>query len=105
MKILFDTCVPRPLRRELPSHSVVRAQEQGWGELRNGDLLNVAEHAAFDLFVTSDKNLRYQQHLSGRRIAILVLPSNAWPTLREMASAIAAAVDAMQPGEYREILK
>ena len=49
MKILFDTYVPRPLRGALPSHSVVRAQEQGWGELRNGDLLNAAEHAVFAL--------------------------------------------------------
>ena len=104
MKVLFDTCVPRPLRRELPSHSVVRAQELGWGELRNGDLLNAAELESFDLFVTADKNLRYQQHLPGRRIGILVLPTNAWPKLLKMAAAIAEAVDAMHPGEFRELV-
>ena len=83
MKILLDTCVPRPLQQCLPTHhQVFRAQQQGWGELRNGDFLNAAESAAFELFVTADKNLRYQQRLTGRRIAILVLPSNAWPILR-----------------------
>ncbi len=83
---------------------MIRAQQQGWGELRNGDLLNAAESAAFDMFVTADKNLRYQQQLIGRRIAVLVLPSNSWPILREMTSAIVEAVDSMKPGNYREIL-
>lgn len=104
MKILFDTCVPRPLQQYLAAHEVVRAQQQGWGELRNGDLLNAAESAAFELFITADKNLRYQQQLIGRRIAVLVLPSNSWPILRELTSAIAEAVDTMEPGDYHEML-
>lgn len=103
MKILFDTCVSRPLQQCLTTHQVIRAQPQGWGELRNGDLLNAAESAAFELFVTADKNLRYQQQLTGRRIAVLVLPSNSWPILRELTSAIAEAVDTMKPGDYHEI--
>lgn len=104
MKILFDTCVPRPLQQCLAAHQVIRAQQQGWGELRNGDLLNAAESADFELFVTADKNLRYQQQLSGRRIAVLVLPSNSWPILLDMTSVISDAVDKMKPGDFREIL-
>ena len=74
--ILFDTCVPRPLRNCLAGHNVRRAQQQGWGGLKNGELLRAAEVDGFEVFVTSDKNLSYQQNLSGRQIAILVLPTN-----------------------------
>lgn len=102
MNVLFDGCVPRPLRRFLPGHAVKTAPELGWGALRNGDLLREAE-AQFDSFLTADQNLRYQQNLTGRRIAILVLTTNDWTVLRNHTKRIATAVDAMLPGSYREL--
>ncbi len=103
MKILFDTCVPRPLFRALVGHEVKRAQELGWGELRNGNLLTATENADFDVFITADQNLGYQQHLQGRRLAILLLPTNSWPLLRKMTDAIAQAVNDLRLGDYREL--
>lgn len=102
--VLLDTCVPRPVRNGLSAHNVRRAQEQGWGTLKNGELLNAAEQSGFDVFVTSDKNLQYQQNLKDRVIAIVVLPTNDWSTLRSRMTEIANAVDTIQPGEYQEVL-
>ena len=102
MNVLFDGCVPRPLRRFLPGHTVKTAPELGWGALKNGDLLRVAEEQ-FDLLLTADQNLRYQQNLKGRRIAILVLPTNDWTVLRKHTEHIAIAVDGMTPGSFREL--
>ncbi len=103
MKVLFDVNMPRPLRRELPGHEVVTAQTMGWGELVNGDLLQAAEKEGFDAFVTSDRNLRYQQNLTSRRIAILVVPSNNLRVLAQMTATIRAAVDQLKPGDYVEL--
>ena len=103
MKVLFDVNMPRPLRRELPSHEVITAQTMGWGELVNGDLLQAAEKEGFDAFVTADRNLRYQQNLAIRRIAILVVPSNNLRVLARMASTIRSAVDQLKPGDYIEL--
>jgi len=75
MRILFDQGTPAPLRNALTPHIVETAYEKGWSNLSNGDLLNAAENNLFDLFVTTDQNLRYQQNLSGRKLAILVLPT------------------------------
>ena len=77
MRILFDQGTPAPLRHALAGHSVETAYERGWSNPSNGALLNAAEDASFDLFVTTDQNLRYQQDLAGRRLAILVLPTPA----------------------------
>jgi hypothetical protein len=76
MKILFDHGTPAPLRRSLTAHVVATAYEMGWAELNNGALLTAAK-AAFDIFVTTDRNLRYQQNLGGRQLAILILPRTA----------------------------
>jgi predicted nuclease of predicted toxin-antitoxin system len=103
MKVLFDVNMPRPLRRELPGHEVVTAQAMGWGELVNGDLLQAAEKEGFDAFVTADRNLRHQQNLTGRRIAILVVPSNNLRVLARIASAIRSAVDQLKSGNYVEL--
>lgn len=81
MKILLDACTPRPLRRYLPHHAVQTAQEMGWGQLKNGALLDQAE-ARFDAFITTDRNLKYQQGVPRRTLAIRVLPTNDWPTIR-----------------------
>lgn len=102
MRILFDQGTPLPLRHTLTAHGVETAWQRGWAELSNGDLLAAAEAACFDLLITTDQNLRYQQNLSDRRIAILVLMVVNWPVLQPHATSIAPVVDAMQPGEYRE---
>jgi hypothetical protein len=73
MQILFDQATPVPLRRHLHGHTVRTAAQQGWATLKNGDLLVAAEAAGFDLLLTTDKNIRYQQNLAGRKIAIVVL--------------------------------
>lgn len=69
--ILFDNNVPRGLARALAAHTVVEARERGWHLLKNGDLLQAAEDAAFDVFITSDKNIQHQQNLTKRKLAIL----------------------------------
>jgi len=102
MRILFDQGTPAPLREHLPGHSVETAYEKGWSALRNGELLAKAE-ATFDLLITTDRNLRHQQNLAGRRIAILVLPTTSWPRLQKITPEIAAAVDSLKPGQYVEI--
>ncbi|WP_395748437.1 DUF5615 family PIN-like protein [Prosthecobacter sp.] len=102
MKILLDACVPMPLRRHLGDHSVEHASRRGWQEVKNGELLKLAE-AEFDLFITSDKNLGYQQNIAVRKIAILVLWTNDWPSLMTRAKEIEDAVNSMSPAEFREL--
>ena len=102
MKILFDHGTPAPLRRALAGHEVVTAYEMGWAELNNGDLLAAAE-PVFDAFITTDQNLRYQQNLSGRRLAILVLPTTSWPRLQRHLREISAALASLHPGDFREL--
>ena len=102
MRILFDQGTPVPLRFHLAGHDVSTAYELGWSTLTNGDLLAAAE-TRFDLLVTTDRNLRHQQNLPSRRLGILVLPSANWPRLSGRVGVIQQAVDAMGPGEYREL--
>lgn len=90
------------MRQLLAAHSVSTAFEMGWSGLGNGALLAVAE-SAFDVLVTTDKNLRYQQDLAGRNLAILVLPTTSWPTIRLHAAQVVAGIDALRPGEYLEL--
>ena len=98
MKILFDANTPAPLARFLRGHEVVRADELGWQGLKNGALLDAAEQARFDLLLTCDQNVRYQQNFASRKLALVILSSNHWPTLRRIAARIATAVDFVQPG-------
>lgn len=102
MKILFDHGTPAPLREELTGHTVQTAYEMGWAQLSNGELLNAAE-AAFEAFITTDKNLRYQQNLAGRRLAILVLPTTSWPKIRGHCSVVQTAVANLRPGDFIEL--
>ena len=102
MRILFDQGTPAPLRDHLPGHSVETAYEKGWSSLRNGELLIKAE-AEFDLLITTDRNLRHQQDLPMRKLAIVVLPTTSWPRLERMAREIAAAVNSLQSGQYLEL--
>ena len=90
MRVLFDQGTPAPLRGALTAHAVSTAYEMGWSTLSNGDLLDAAE-AQFDAFVTTDQNLRYQQNLAGRRLAILVLPFSSWPRLQSQSRSCASS--------------
>lgn len=103
MKILFDANTPAPLARFLRGHEVVRADELGWQGLENGALLDAAEQAGFDLLLTCDQNVRYQQNLTRRKLALLILSSNHWPTLRPVAARIATAVDFVQTGQILKV--
>ena len=103
MKILFDNGTPNPIARSLIGHQVAFARQIGWHELKNGELLQQAEDAGYELLLTSDKNLRYQQNLSARRIAVLVLGNQQWPDVSLHLERIAAAVNSATPGSYLEI--
>ena len=93
MKILFDANAPASLAHFPRGHEVVRADELGWQGLENGALLDAAENAGFDLLLTCDRNVRYQQNFTSRKLALVVLSSNHWPILRRVAARIASAVD------------
>jgi hypothetical protein len=103
MKILFDQGTPAPLRHAFTGHEISTAHEMGWSNLNNGDLLTAAE-GLFDALITTDRNLRYQQNLSGRRLRILVLPTTSWPKLQRHVARIVDTVTKMQEAEYRELL-
>jgi len=103
MRILFDQGTPVPLRIALSPHIVETVFERGWSRLKNGELLDRAEVEQFDVLVTTDQKLRYQQNLASRGIAILVLTTTSWPRLRRHTSLVAAAADALVAGEYREL--
>ena len=103
MRILFDHVTPSGVARFLRGHTVIKARELGWDTLANGDLLAEAERADFDVVLTADKSMRYQQDLRGRRIALVVLGTPQWPVVRLYGEKIAAAVDAATPGSYTEV--
>ena len=102
MRILFDQGAPVPLKLHLTGHHVETAYELGWSRLTNGDLLAAAE-GRFDALVTTDRNLRHQQSLAGRKLAVLVLPTTSWPRLQKQIQAIVSALSALKPGEYLEL--
>ena len=93
MRILFDHDVPRPLRRHLPGHEVDTARQRGWEELRNGDLLDEAEQEGYEVFITADQKIPYQQNLDRRPFGVVVLLSNNWPQVRENTTAVQSALE------------
>ena len=99
MKILFDHCTPAPLRRHLAGHVVDTANERGWSTMRNGNLLDRAEADGYDLLITTDQDMRYQQNLSRRRLAVLLLLNNSWPRIQHHIDAITEAIPQTQPGQ------
>jgi hypothetical protein len=103
MRVLFDQATPVLIRPHLEGHTVHTAAEQGWDQFKNGDLLSAAEAAGFEVLLTTDKNMRYQQNLSARKIAIVVLGHQQWPKLRLFLERVVAAVNAVQPGSYVEV--
>ena len=104
MLVLFDNGTPRSLARYLiAEHTVTEARARGWDELENGDLLAEAERAGFEVLITTDKNLRYQQNLAGRKLAVVVLGQGRWRLLEIHVEKIIAAVSAATPGSYTEV--
>ena len=104
MRIVFDKNVPVGVRRFLGEHEVRTFVETAWhAQLENGELLRAAESAEFDVMITADQNIRYQQNLEGRQLALIVLGSNIWPIVRDHERAIVAAVGGAKPGSYQFI--
>jgi hypothetical protein len=103
MLILFDHGTPRSISRWLLGHTVVEAVARGWDTLANGELLTVAEEAGFDLLLSTDKNIQYQQNLKGRRIAIVILGNSQRPAVHRYMDRVVAAVNAAMPGSYTEV--
>jgi predicted nuclease of predicted toxin-antitoxin system len=104
VRVLFDQGTPVPLRRFLQAHHVETAFERGWNRLANDALLEVAERERFQVLVTTDQNLRYQQNLAGRTIAVVALTSTSWPRIRQVVTHVREAVDSAQPGTIREVV-
>lgn len=102
MKIVFDENVPWPLRNLMPHHDVTSVQKEGLGGMENGELLASLD-GNFDIFILCDKNLRYQQNLLGRRIAIIELPTNRWPVLKDLTSEIDDAIAGSSAGSYSTV--
>jgi len=98
LKVLFDQNVPRPLQRYLAAHDVQRLDQLGWSELKNGQLLEVAEDAGFEVLLSGDKRLRSEQNMAGRRIAVVCMSDNHWPILKDHVAAVEDAIARAQPG-------
>ena len=92
-----------PLRHFLPHHEVATAYERGWARLKNGELLSAAEANGFEVLVTTDSNLKYQQNLKSRRIAVVVLTTTSWPRIQKAIMKVVRAVDAAIEWNYTEV--
>jgi hypothetical protein len=103
MRILFDHGTPSGIAKSLTGHEVTEAIERGWDKISNGDLLKVAEAAGFELLLTTDKGIRYQQNLTCRRIAIVVLGNSTWRLVRRHLDQVASVVNAATPGSYSQV--
>lgn len=105
MRILFDQGTPVPLRRCLSGHVVTTAYELGWSTVTNGDLIRLAEQEGYELLITTDTNIRYQQNLNERTIAILVLSTTSWwPRIRQVTERVQATIALINTGDYEELL-
>lgn len=103
MRVLFDQGTPVPIRKALRGHTVKTARQQGWSTLANGNLLDAAEEAGFDVLLTTDTNLPYQQNLEGRKIALAILSRNRWSLVRPLIEQIVASVNAAKPETFTVI--
>lgn len=103
MRILLDNGTPRGVAAALSGHSVEEARSRGWDALKNGELLTAAEAAGFDVFLTTDRNIRYQQNLSGRKIAVVVLGKTRWKLIKMRLAEVSAAVASASPGSVTEV--
>jgi hypothetical protein len=100
LRILFDKNVPYQLRPYLVTHNVRIVAEEGWARLTNGDLLKAAEDHGFNVLVTADQSLEYQQNLKGRKLALVVLSTNHIGVLEKHPEKLVSAVDAATEGSY-----
>ncbi|HET6217161.1 MAG TPA: DUF5615 family PIN-like protein [Acidobacteriaceae bacterium] len=103
MKVLFDHNVPHKLRHFMAAHDVTTADEMGWSELENGQLLRAAQAAGFAVMITGDKNLSSQQNLERVELALIVLSTNNWNVLKQHALSVLEAVDAARPGSFQVV--
>ena len=103
MRVLFDQGTPDPLRHLLTQHEVTTAYERGWSTLSNGELLDAAEKDGYAVLVTTDSNLRYQQNLGRRRIAVIVLSTPSWPRIQRASASVLQAIERATPGGYAEV--
>jgi hypothetical protein len=103
VKVLFDQGTPAPLRKALIGHEVETAFERGWSTLQNGQLIAAAEAAGFEVFVTTDQSLKYQQSLAARSIGIVVLLTTSWPRIERQLPRVVKAVDESAPAGYTEV--
>src|SRR5262249_46313023 len=103
MRVLFDNGTPRGVAAALKDHVVDEARARGWDALRNSELLDAADAAGFDVFLTTDRNIRHQLNLAGRRIAVVVLSKGRWRLIKQKLPDIAAAVAAATPGSLTEV--
>src|ERR1700732_1928734 len=103
MRVLFDQAIPVPISTFLIGHTVRTGAQQRWDTLKNGELLTVAEEAGFEVFLTTGKNMRHQQNMAGRTIAIVVIGVQQWPALQPHVALVVAAVNAATPGSFTEV--
>ena len=104
MNIFFDQGVPAPLRTYMSEYSVDTAFEKGWHQLKNGDLLNHVEQSHYDIFITTDQNLKYQQSLAHRKVSIIVLSTTSWPKIKLETRLIIEAVNRANSNSFEEII-
>ena len=102
VKILLDECVPWPMHKIFVGHECTAVKECGWGGIKNGELLQLAE-GNFDVFITADQNIRYQQNLAGRRIPIIELSTNNLRRVLASSALLHSAVATIKPGEFRQL--
>jgi hypothetical protein len=100
LRILLDENLPTALSHLIVGHHVTAAFEMGWAGISNGDLIAAAEVEGFEVLITADQNIRYQQNLIGRRLILIVLSTNIWPIIRANPAPILAAVEQVRPGDY-----
>jgi hypothetical protein len=106
VRVLLDHNLPHKLRTDveaLTEDQIVTASYIGWGDLKNGELLRAAEEGGFEILVTGDQSLLYEQNVSGRQLAIIALSTNNWPIVKNYIPQILAAVDSAVPGSFQAV--
>jgi hypothetical protein len=103
IRILLDQNAPFGLRRLLLGHDVAKAASLGWSTIQNGDLIRAAEEAGFAVLITCDRNIRHQQNLTGRQLALIELTTNQWATIRDNIAEVLTVIETATPGSYATI--
>jgi hypothetical protein len=103
LRVLFDKNVPYLLRRHLIDYQVRTADDEGWGQISNGELIGRAENAGYQIILTCDQNIQYQQNMARRKISMVVLESNIWPSIQPRIAEIMAALKRVSPGSFEFI--